>query len=194
MRTRIFWSAIFAALLLTLPVVAADTVEEHPGYFDVDDLGIVDDGDSSVDINLRGAMLRLVGAAVLDSEPELSDLVEDLELMRVLVAPSKETTTSETLEALGRGASRLDELGWQRVVRVRDEGEQVYVYVREIEGEIAGLTILVVDPSDETVLINMVGKIDVDLLASIGRAFDVPSLEEALAETDAAEMEVEVKE
>lgn len=173
--------------LTLVSVAAAESPEDHPGYFDLDELGIIDADDSSVDINLRGAMLRLVGAAVLNEEPGLAELVSELEAMRVLVASVSDIDAEATAAAIGRAAARLDERGWQRVVRVRENGEQVHLYVREVEEEVLGMTLLVLETEDEVTLINMAGRIDPAQLMAIGQAFDIPSLEVALEEAPVAD-------
>lgn len=174
---------LLALLLCTAAASAEEPLESHPGYFSLDDLEIIDPDGSSVDINLQGAMLRLVGAAVLQEEPELAQLVSQMRAMRVLVAPVGELGPEKTRAAIGRGVSSLEERGWQRVVRVREDDEQVHVYLKEIEGQIEGLTLFVFDPHDEMTLINIAGRIDVDLLGALSQAFDIPTLEGALEES-----------
>lgn len=183
MTARRFMIPLIGLLLLQgLPAVASESPEEHPGYFDLDQLGILDADASTVDVNLRGAMLRLVGAAVLNEEPALAGLVNDLVSMRVLVAESAGLDAEATTAAIAAAAARLDEQGWQRVVRVREEGEQVHLYVREVESDVVGMTLLVLESEDEVTLINMAGLIDPAQLMAIGQAFDIPTLERALDE------------
>jgi flavin-binding protein dodecin len=173
---------IVGALVPTTSARGQDSPEEHAGYFDLDELEILDADLASVDVNLRGAMLRLVGTAVLNDEPGLSDLVSNLVSMRVLVAESADLDSDAISKSITRAAARLDELGWQRVVRVRDDSEQVHLYVREVEADVVGITVLVLESSDEVVLVNMAGLIDPAQLVAIGQAFDIPTLEEALEE------------
>lgn len=180
-QRRIVAGALALALWMGgLAAVAEEPVESHPGYFSLDDLGLVDPALSSVDINLRGAMLRLVGASVLQEEPSLAALVSDLVAIRVLVTPANELRPQQVDTVLGRGAAALEKAGWQRVVKVRDADEQVHVYLREVDGQIQGMTLFVFEPNDELTLINLVGRVDVEQLAAIGQAFDIPTLESAL--------------
>ena len=177
--------AIFAviatlAIFAVAPAAAQPPSQPPAGYFPIDELALLDPEVVSVDINLTGAMLRLVGAAVFEEEPELSGLVNQLESLRVLIAAVEDVDLERLDQGIGRGVAHLEALGWQRVVKVRDEGEQVHIYVREADGQIGGLTILAVDPVDEVVLINLAGIIDVEQIAQVARAFDVGSVEEAL--------------
>ena len=184
---RTLCATVLLALCCCGTAAAAEDppLEEHPGYFPLDELGIIDPEGSSVDINLQGAMLRLVGAAVLQEEPELAQLVSQMKAMRVLVAPVGDLDPEKTTAAIAGGVSRLENRNWLRVVRVKEDDEQVHVYLKEVEGDIQGLTLFVFDPADEMTLINIAGRIDVDLLGALSQAFDVPPLESALEMVDA---------
>lgn len=183
---RFAHAALICLALLPTAAAGQDDLETHPGYFAVDELGLVDPATSSVDINLRGSMLKLIGAAVLQEEPALADLVSQLAAIRVLVTEAPEPSPESVSEALQRGASALESRGWQRVVKVRDASEQVHVYVREIDGQIEGMTLFVYEPSSELTLINLVGRLDFEQLIGIGQAFDIPTLESALGAESAA--------
>ena len=184
-RSRAWLPWVVLVLGATAAVAAEEPIESHPGYFSLDELGIVDAESSSLDINLSGAMLRLVGAAVLQEEPELAELVSQMHAMRVLTSPVADLEEPKVIAALARGVKALEGRGWQRVVRVREDDEQVHVYLKEVEGRIEGLTLFVFDPADELTLINIAGRIDVDLLGALSQAFDVPTLERALEESPA---------
>ncbi len=61
--------------------------------------------------------------------------------------------------------------GWENVVRVRDDNEDVFVLVREEEGEIRGLLIVVAE-EDEWVLVRIRGKLQRTLESVMELAFD----------------------
>ena len=42
--------------------------------------------------------------------------------------------------------AHLESTGWDRILRVEEEDEQVYLFARESEGMIVGFTVLVGDP------------------------------------------------
>jgi hypothetical protein len=77
-------------------------------------------------------------------------------------------------------AQRLEAEGWRRVLYVRDGAEVARVFLRpdpDSDGDrIAGLTVLAVDPSDEAVLINVVGPISPDQLQQLGSSLHIESL------------------
>ena len=57
--------------------------------------------------------------------------------------------------------------GWQRIVKVRDEEERVYIYVKEGGRAIEGLTVFAIDGVEEVALINIVGTIDAAQLGNL---------------------------
>ena len=74
-------------------------------------------------------------------------------------------------------AERLEERGWDAVVRLRDYGQYVDVYVKENTSHIEGLMMMTVDADiGEIVLINIVGDIQPDELGRIGSKFDIGPL------------------
>jgi hypothetical protein len=74
--------------------------------------------------------------------------------------------------------SRLETSGWKRILSVEEDDEQVYIFAREIEGAIAGLTVLVNDSAEEIVVVNIVGTIDPRLLGRlIANMDEMPDLE-----------------
>ena len=54
----------------------------------------------------------------------------------------------------------MEGAGWYRILSVLEDDEQVYLYAREGNGRIVGLTVLVNDGGEEVVLVNIVGDID----------------------------------
>ena len=154
---RFLWITL---LCLAPAALGAQTtpLADHPGYFPIDELGVFSGADTSVEINLTGAMLRMIGKVTVEEDPEFAAIVSDLEAITVRIAPTEKLDLVATREAMSRGAARLEELGWQAMVRIRDEDEQVYIYHRESDGEIAGMTVLVVD-DDEAVAVNLIGAI-----------------------------------
>ncbi|MEM7586486.1 MAG: DUF4252 domain-containing protein [Acidobacteriota bacterium] len=164
-----------AGLLIPSPAWAKGSKpdwHDHPGFFPLDKLGILERKDLTVEINLQGAMLRMVAKAVRATEPEFAGVIEDLRAVRVQVAEVEELD----LEAIGRRVATasewLESNDWQAVVRTRDQGEQTHIYTRDIDDEIHGMAILVVDAS-EVVVINIVGGIDLEQVVGLGEALGI---------------------
>lgn len=66
---------------------------------------------------------------------------------------------------------------WSRIVGVKsaDEGENVEVWVRTVNGKMSGVAILASEPKELTVA-NLVGTVDLDSLAALGGHFGLPKM------------------
>jgi hypothetical protein len=176
---------LIIALLLSIPVPALAADEEpspkdHPGYFPLEEIGILDEEQLTLEVNLHAPMLKLVAAATRKADPDFSQLVEGLRSVRVRIASLEGLDPVRVRSDVTRAGRWLRERGWQTIVRTRDGGEQIHIYLREIDGDIVGLTILAVEDGGEATAINIAGPIDLTRLGSLARKLDIPLLEEAV--------------
>lgn len=186
---RIMHSVFIAAALAAAASVAVGAAEKgtkdkeaairsQPGYVDLsvlDKLG----QEAKIEVNLRDPMLSLVGKFIGEDDPELKDLIAGLKLVRVRVY----TITPETVEkllAVGSETSlRLDRDGWERIVRVRDEGEHVDVYFKPSSNTewIEGVLVISVGEDNEAAFVNIVGTIRPEDVARIGDHLDIDGMD-----------------
>lgn len=170
---------ILVSILALIPaMVTAQFDTEHPGYFPVEDLGILPEESINLEINLTGPMMKFIALATDEDEPELSKLVEGLESIRVRGADLESIGTEGVRSGIRNASEKLAEHGWTSMVRIRDDEEEVHIYFKDQDGEMVGLTVLSLE-NDEAMLINLVGKIDPSALASLGDSLDLPQLEKA---------------
>jgi hypothetical protein len=166
-------------LLLLIALVAttlhAQTLEEHPGYFPLDELQFLSPEDLSVEVNLRGAMLRLIAKVAWDEDPEFARIMNDLEAIRVQIAPVDRLQAEDIRKGLDTGVAMLENLGWYRMVLTRDEDEEVHIYGRELDGSLQGLTVLAME-DEEVIVLNLVGRIDPDQLGRLMTGLDLPEV------------------
>lgn len=171
---------LFVSMLCGPLVAGAQLDSEQPGYFPIEELGLLPEESINLEINLTGAMMKLIALATHDDDPELAGLVEDLDSIRVRGA-DLDSARVESVRGAMRGVSeRLAGAGWQTMVRMRDENEEVYVYFKEKDGDIVGLTVLSLEDG-EAMLINLVGLIDPAGLSGLADGLDLPELEHAVA-------------
>lgn len=174
---------VFVTLCLLPAMASAQFNTEHPGYFPIEDLGILPEENITLEINLTGPMIKFIALAADEEEPELSRLVEGLESIRVRGADLDTARAAGVRSGIRNATQMLTEKGWNSMVRMRDEDEEVYIYFKEQEGEMMGLTVLSLE-GDEAMLINLVGKIDPAGLGSLASGLDLPQLEQAVQEAD----------
>jgi hypothetical protein len=125
-------------------------------------------------------MLQVAAAAMQEEgeDADLAKLVSKLERVRVQVGSPHPDRAEAIRTALDRAVGQLEGSGWKRILSVLEEDEQVYLFAREREGTIVGLTAMVSDGGEEVVLVNVVGSIDPVLLGRvIGKLDELPNLE-----------------
>ena len=58
----------------------------------------------------------------------------------------------------GKTKSNLKSSGWEPIVQVNEDDEQVLVYMKAVDGHMEGMTVMVVD-EEEAVFVNIAGYI-----------------------------------
>jgi hypothetical protein len=172
-----------AIVLLVLAASAgwAQKLTDQPGYVPLDQLDLFPRDKLSVEINIEGALMSLVAAAAKQEDPEFSSLMAGLKAITVQAVPLKGLDEGALRTKIGRTVRWLEDRGWKSTMRVRDKGEETYIYLREIDGKIAGLTLLALQPGDEAVVINIVGRIDPAQLGRLSQSLDLPHLKQVPA-------------
>jgi hypothetical protein len=173
---------IFLAVLLLFLVVAAgqaQKLESQPGYVPIQALGLFPEDQLEVEINLNGPLLNLVAAATNGEDPQFSAVMKSLKSIQVQVFPLKGVDPAGIKTRIGHAVHWLEERGWKSTLRVRDKGQETYIYLKESGGKVEGLTLLSLDPGDEAVVINIVGRIDPDQIGRISQSLhvNVPQLQ-----------------
>lgn len=165
--------AIPVLLLLAASAGQAQNLTAQPGYVPLDKLDLFPQDKVSTEINIEGALLSLIAAGTKRSEPEFSSMIAGLKAIKLQVIPLKDMDESSLRTRIGRTARWLEDRGWKSTLKVRDEGEETYIYLKESAGKIDGLTLLSLSPGVEAVVINIVGRIDPAQIGRLAQHFDV---------------------
>jgi len=67
--------------------------------------------------------------------------------------------------------------GWEKIVRVRDVDEHVYIYMKTTNETIDGLVVISVEYGDEAAFVNIVGEITPESLELLYGRFSIPELD-----------------
>jgi hypothetical protein len=184
-RKSIGFSLVLLALL-ALPAVAEldgpppapQKLADQPGYVPFAELGLFSRDDASVEINLEGPLLRMVASGARGSDPDFASVIANLKSIQVRVFPVAVTAQETVKGKVGRATRWLEDRGWMPTLRVKESGDEAYIYLKEADGKIQGLTLLAVD-ADEATVINIVGRIDPEQIGRLGQALHMPQLEKA---------------
>ena len=198
---RVVHLLVLSAMVL-LPHAATggqdeEELKDMPGYVDFDALTGFGAAESTVEIYIQDPILSLVANLTRGEDPELSELLSGLKLIRVQTYPLVAAAQSWIDTYIDRTRKGLEEEGWQIVVRAREPDEQVHVYIKSSKDRIDGLAIVAAEYGEEISFVNIVGDIDLNVISKLGDKFDIPgldSLEELLdTPSHSASMEYRVK-
>jgi len=157
--------------LFALPAMAQeDELKDLPGYVDFGDLSATY-GEPKITINLGGTMLNFVGMMSSSESPETSDLISKLKGIRVQIY-SMDQSADAAKDQFGKTKSSLKSSGWEPIVQVNEDDEQVLVYMKSVGGNMEGMTVMVVD-DEEAVFVNVIGQLNPAELAKVMDKFDV---------------------
>src|SRR5690349_14917042 len=120
-----------AVLLLFLTATAgrAQKLSDQPGYVSIEDLDLFPREDLSVEINLDGAILRMVAEATRGDDPEFAKVMSGLKAIQVRVFPLEGAKEDLVRGRIERAVRWLEDRGWSSTVRVREKGSESYIYL-----------------------------------------------------------------
>ena len=158
-------------VLFALPVMAQeDELKNLAGYVDFGDLS-ASYGEPKITINLGGTMLNFVGMMSSSESPETSELISKLKGIRVQIY-----SLGDNLDAarnqFSDTKSHLKSSGWEPIVQVNEEDEQVLIYMKMNGASMEGMTVMTVD-EEEVMFINIIGKLDPKQLGKVMQGLDV---------------------
>jgi hypothetical protein len=181
MRTRIILPLVLTLFLSGAAGRAQQKITDLPGHVSVEQLDLFPREDLSVEINLEGALLRMVAEMTRGEDPDFAQVISNLRAIQVQVFPLTGVDEKAVRTKIGRAVRLLEDRGWKATVRVREKDEESYIYLKESGDQILGLTVLAFTAGDEAALINIVGKIDPAQIGRLGRNLNIPQLEKVRA-------------
>ena len=163
-------TVLAAALILSVVACGITAPRSNEGYADLDSLGMMDT-DRVISLSIGPTLLRFAAKHV-DDDPEVQELLRSLDGVRVRVYEVDGDAT-RVAGRMDRMSTKLQDDGWVPVMLVRQEEEQVHVLMRTVDGQIKGMTVLVLDGADEAVIVNLMGEIEPEKFSDVMVALDV---------------------
>jgi len=174
MRSLFLVLVTVMAAFLAIPAQAQDRPD---GYVNLRRLGDLDDffpRDAQIEVNVEGALMRMVAAASRQEDPELADLLGDLDGVYVLGYDLAGYSLDDFDELATEMGNNLTRNGWTTIVRIREMTENTHMYAKLAGDGVAGMVVLSVEEgSDQAVFVNIVGDIDPEQIGRIGQKFQI---------------------
>jgi hypothetical protein len=147
------------------------------GFADLESLG-VRDTDRTMTISIGPALLHFAANHV-DDDPETAQLLRSLDGVRIRIYRI-DGDAARVAGRISRMSLRLQADGWQPVLLLREQQEEVHMLLKERNGSICGMTVLAADGEAEAVVINLMGDIQPARFGDVMLALDIdaPGLRE----------------
>jgi hypothetical protein len=154
-------------------------LKKLPGYVDFEALDIFGEQEAKIEVYLKEDMLKLVSKFVEDEDEELFGMLTKLRLVRVQVFDVDNDLAEKFAARSSKTVKELDKKGWERIVRVNEDEEMVYVYLKPSKEYeyLDGIVVIVID-DDEAVFVNIVGEIHPDSVNRLGYHFGIDELDD----------------
>ena len=135
---------------------------------------------------MREPLLRLITESIPEEDEEAVNFVSRLLSVRLHVYEDIGGDVQQIAENMDEIATDLEAENWERVVRIRDDEDQVDIYLRFSESDdvVYGIALMIVSEDGEMVLANIAGDISFDDIGALGRRFDIDELSELQARED----------
>jgi len=173
MKTLMIRKILIACMtaLMALPVMAQeDTLKDYPGYVDFGELSAVF-GEPTVQISVGESLLGLVSSLSASEDPEAAELFNRLNGVRVNVFET-DSMADGAVDLIKDVSSTLSEHGWESVVTVNSNDEQVRVFMMINDKQVEGITVMAVEET-EAVFVNVIGSISPEELGKVMENFDI---------------------
>ncbi len=171
---RTLTAVALSGLLATAAFAAPSSA---PGHVDFGEY-TAGSGDTFVEVDVDGALLKLAALFADREDPEIGKLVANLQRVRVNVFDLTDDNRGAAIERVQALRAKLPSQGWKRIVTVQErEGEDVGVYLKQGEDNaVQGIVVTVLSGSKEAVLVNIVGNVTLEQIATVGQRLDIQPL------------------
>lgn len=161
--TALFLCVMLAACGITAP-------RHSEGFAELESLGVLD-ADRTLTLSIGPTLLHFA-ARHIDDDPEMERLLRSLDGVRIRIYeidgdPARVATRMQRMSA------HLQADGWEPVLLVRDQQEEVHMLLKMRDGSIRGLTVLTSDGEAEAVVINLMGDIQPERFSAVMLALEI---------------------
>jgi len=174
----IFLNFFFICTLSNVLAQGNEDYKKHSGYVDFGNFDKFKNAEETVEVLIKGPLLKFVSKATVYEDPELSRLLDDLVVIKVNVFSIENKQTDEVKAIIDEVSKKLESKNWERMVRVKEPKEKVEIFTHfDKNNDLSGLAIMSVEEGDEAAFVNIAGKINPEELGKLSRKFNIPQLD-----------------
>lgn len=165
------WVTLCLTTLLALPAMAQeDALKDYPGYVDFGDLSSMF-GEPAVQIAVGQSLLNMLGSLSAEDDPEAAALFKKLNGVRVNVFKT-DALVQGAVDQVKEISANLSSRGWESVVTVNSDDEQVRIFMKLVDDHVQGITVMALE-DDEAVFVNIIGDLKPSELEKVMDNFNV---------------------
>jgi Domain of unknown function (DUF4252) len=155
------------------------------GAFSADNSALVDFGKLSpsadgefVEVNIGGPLLKFAAVCAKKQEPVVAEILRGLKHVRVNVVGLDDSNRAATTSRVAAIRKELAAQGWTQIVTVQGKKkEDVAIFAKMGADEtIDGLVITVIEGGKQAVLVNVVGQIKAEQIATLAEHLQIDGL------------------
>ncbi len=182
MKLRTLLPLLATALLLLPPTAMAGKVSDDPGYMNLDFITIPANATEIQDIDLSDILLSIAANAEDSGDTSLAKALGMIHSVRVKAFSLGEDDVDKAEKAVHKVMDKLEKDDWSRLIYLKDDKETVTVSTKSVDGKMVGLMVVVFDPTDEALFVNVAGDLNLSTLFKLAQEFDVEDLDAILAD------------
>ena len=146
------------------------------GYVDLKKVFDIDLDQVETEVEISNPLLALVAKATESEDQEFSELLAGLKMIKVYTFSTDSQERIKVKEKIDILDRQMTADKWNRFLRLRDGQEFTNGYLKFEGNKIDGFTLLSLD-EQETVLINIVGDLNIESLSKLSKTFNIPKLD-----------------
>ena len=159
---------------------------KFPGYVDFGSMSKFMSGDNVTEINLDANLLKMLSKMGGEDNKDFTDVVSGLKLIRVNSFGLDAANEQDIKNKINAIDQSLMSKNWQRIVKIKEQGEYTNVYVLPSSDyeNFLGLCVTAIDSHGkkgkgrpEATFVNIVGNINMSQLGKLGDKFNIHALE-----------------
>ncbi len=171
--------AVVLGLALLIPA-AGNAGDREPGTIDLEWIKIPAGAQEVQDIDLGGVLVAMAADAQKEGNTELAEALSMIHSVRVKAFSVDEDHADETAQAVQKVLKRLEKDGWTRLIYAKDDQETVTVSTKNTDDGMKGLMVVVFDPTDEAVFVNVAGDLNLTTIFKLAQMFGMEDLDAVL--------------
>ena len=152
--------------------------EQSHGYVDFGKIAPSAEG-RFVEVDLPEGLIKFAAKLAVKEEPQAAEILGNLKHVRVNVIELSEANRAEIVGRIQAVRQELVAQGWNPIVNIREQpqGDDVQIFAKTRGDEaIEGLVITVVSGRQQVVLVNIVGNIKPEQIATLAERFNIEPL------------------